>query len=428
MFLPPLSHNARYYWRVETTNAAGTGPWSAIFHFTTSIAVPSPPTLVSPPNNAQNVSLTPALHWRDDITVITYQMQLSADSLFTKNIVDTTGFVNSQVIIRSGLLTNVMRYYWRVRTTNSLGTGPWSEIWHFNTLLNAPAAPQLNAPPNGATDISTIVTVDWLDVPFADNYRIQVSPDSTFATTVVNLSVTASQYTIQGGTLLNNTVYYWRVNATNSVGTGPYSTVWHFRTVISAPLAAPSLISPPNGSNLNNTTPTLDWNDVFGTTGYKVNVATDSLFISPVIDSNVVNSIMTVPPGRLSGSTRYYWRVRGFNIGGFGPWSSVWNFVTGLVGINLISTVIPKSYNLYNNFPNPFNPSTKIRFDIPSSSHVILKVYDVLGRLVSQIADLELTPGTYETIWNADNIASGIYFYRLETDKFTAVKKMLYVK
>jgi len=426
---PPLSHNARYYWRVQSTNAAGSGPWSNRFSFTTSLAIPSPPTLVSPPDNAQNVSLTPTLDWRDDISVITYQAQLSTDSTFTTSLVDTTSFSVSQVTIRSGILTPVQRYYWRVRTTNILGTGPWSVIWDFRTLLTAPVAPVLNAPPNGATDISTIVTVDWNDVPFADNYRIQVSPDSTFQSSnlLVNLSVTASQYTIQGGTLQNNTVYYWRVNATNSVGTGPYSTVWHFRTVISAPLAAPSLISPPNGVTLSNTTPTLDWNDVFGTTGYKINIAADSLFISP-IDTNVVNSIMTVPAGRLSGGTRYYWRVRGFNVGGFGPWSTFWSFTTGIVGINIISTEIPKSYKLYNNYPNPFNPSTKIRFDIPLSSHVTLKVYDILGRQVSQIFDLELKPGTYEAIWNADNIASGIYFYRLETEQFTAVKKMLYVK
>ena len=127
-------------------------------------------------------------------------------------------------------------------------------------------------------------------------------------------------------------------------------------------------------------------------------------------------------------STIYYWRVRGFNVGGFGPWSTVWSFTTGPVGINVISSEIPKSYKLYNNYPNPFNPSTKIRFDIPLSAHVILKVYDILGRLVSQIADLELKPGSYEASWNADNIASGIYFYRIETEQFTAVKKMLYVK
>jgi photosystem II stability/assembly factor-like uncharacterized protein len=426
---PHLVNNTRYFWRVQTTNQAGQSPWSVRFTFTTAITIPPPPILVSPPDNSANVSLTPVLLWRDDISVKTYQLQLSADSTFASVLIDTTGFSTAHVLVRNGLLTSITRYHWRVRTTNSLGTGPWSGIWNFNTLLSVPAAPVLSAPPNGAIDISTIVTVSWLSVPFADNYRVQVSADSTFSTTLVNIgNLTLTHYTIQGGTLQNNTVYYWKVNATNSAGTGIYSAVWHFTTVISAPIAAPVLLTPPNGAILNTTSPNTHWTDVFGATGYKINIAVDSLFISPVIDTNITPSQFTVPPGRLNGSTVYYWRVRGFNTGGYGPWSTIWNFTTGVIGINLISSVIPKDYMLYNNYPNPFNPATKIRFDIPARSHVVIKVFDILGRQISEIANMELSPGTYETLWRSENAASGIYFCRIEAGKFISVKKMLMIK
>src|SRR5438876_11175498 len=108
---------------------------------------------------------------------------------------------------------------------------------------------------------------------------IQFSEASLFNTILINATpLNISQYTTSGGVLQNNTVYYWRVNATNSSGTGPFSVVWHFRTVISAPIAAPDLLSPPNGSTVTNFSPILDWNDVSGSTGYKVQLSIDSLF------------------------------------------------------------------------------------------------------------------------------------------------------
>jgi photosystem II stability/assembly factor-like uncharacterized protein len=413
---PQLHGNTRYYWKVSTTNAAGTGNFSAVSRFTTITTIPDAPILVAPGNGSGNNPLNPTLDWRDDITVTTYQAQLATDSLFTGNnlIIDSTAFATSQLSVRNGLLINLARYFWRVRTTNILGTGPYSAPWNFFTGLTPPIAPALLAPHNGDTDISTIVTLDWNDVPFDSTYRIQISTDSTFATTVVNLSpLFQSQYTTQGGQLQNNTIYFWRVNATNSSGTGPYSSVWHFRTVISAPIAPPDLLSPANGATVQTLTPVLDWNDVFDATGYKIQVATDSLFISPAIDTNLTPSQVTVPPGKLNSNTGYFWRVRGRNIGGYGPWSETWHFNTGPIGITTISTIIPKEFKLYNNYPNPFNPSTKIRFDLPKASNVTIEVYDLLGRKLETLVQLSIPPGIYETQWNTTNEASGIYLYRI---------------
>ena len=426
---PPLHSNTRFYWRVAATNAAGTGPWSNVSRFTTIITIPEAPILVSPPNNSNGIPLAPTLDWRDDITATSYQIQLSADSLFATSLVDTTVTTQSQVTIRPGLLVNLVKYYWRVRTTNSIGTGPYSNPWNFTTGLTPPAVPVLRQPPNGATDISTDLTFDWDNVPFADTYKIQIATDSLFTAIIISAGdLTVSQYTTPNGILQNNTTYYWRVNATNSSGTGNYSAVWHFRTVISAPIAPPDLISPSNGSIITTFTPVLDWNDVSGTTGYKVQLSVDSLFIAPILDSIVVPSQITVPVGRLIGSTKYYWRVRGMNVGGFGPWSVVWNFTTSPIGITLISTIIPKECKLYNNYPNPFNPSTRIRFDLPKTSEVSITVYDLLGRQVSTLLNMHLNAGTYETVWNSANVASGLYFYRIETGDFIETHKMLLVK
>ncbi|HMQ99156.1 MAG TPA: T9SS type A sorting domain-containing protein, partial [Ignavibacteria bacterium] len=429
---PQLQNNFRYYWRVSATNIAGTGPWSSIFNFTTLLGMPAAPALLSPANFATGVSLTPLLDWVEDISATSYQVQLSQDSTFATVLWDTSGFSISQVPVRTGLLTNVQTYFWRVRTTNPIGTGPWANPFRFMTLLIPPVAPVLVDPPNGAVDISTTPTLNWDSVQYAASFRVQLSTDSTF--TIPNLinagGLTFSQYNVPGGILSNNTTYYWRVNATNNAGTGPYSQVWHFHTVISPPVAAPTLLAPPNGAVNQPLNLTLDWNDVFGTAGYKLLVSSDSLFNTTLLDTTIVPSQSAMPSGLLSGSSVYYWRVRGFNVGGFGPWSVTWRFTTQVIGIEPISSIIPDRYMLYNNYPNPFNPVTTINFDIPSGvdTDVELVIYDVTGRIAAVLVNSALRPGKYSAVWNASGFASGVYFYRLSAGKFTDIKKMIVVK
>jgi photosystem II stability/assembly factor-like uncharacterized protein len=431
-FLPlasPLNPNFKYYWRVSATNPAGTSPWSSVFNFITELGPPAAPVLLYPANNAIGINLTPTLDWIEDYSVTSYQLQLSQDSLFGSALIDSTGFTASQLTVRSGLLSNVQTYYWRVRTTNTLGTGPWSATWKFLTLLSPPAVPTLVAPPNNSIDITTTPTLDWDSVPFAETYRVQLSTDPGFGTFIINLpGLTASQYNVTGGTLNNNTTYYWRVNATNQAGTSAFSAVWNFKTVVSPPVAAPTLLSPPNNSINQPLTPTLDWNDVFGTQGYKVIVATDSFFNVLKLDTTITPSQFTIPSGILSGSTYYYWRVRGFNIGGFGPWSLTFRFRTSPISITQIGSEIPKEYKLYNNYPNPFNPVTKIKFDLPKASFVNIQIFDITGRLVDAVVNDNLNAGAYETSWDAGAYASGVYVYRIITRSFTDVKKMVVVK
>jgi hypothetical protein len=96
--------------------------------------------------------------------------------------------------------------------------------------------------------------------------------------------------------------------------------------------------------------------------------------------------------------------------------------------INKIGTNAPNRYELFQNYPNPFNPVTNIKFQIPQSGFVTIKVFDALGKEVQTLIQQELKSGFYETKFNAENLSSGIYFYKLETDKFTDVKKLLFVK
>lgn len=99
-----------------------------------------------------------------------------------------------------------------------------------------------------------------------------------------------------------------------------------------------------------------------------------------------------------------------------------------VIGISQVGTHLPKIYRLEQNYPNPFNPVTKIRFSIPEYSNVKLSVYDVTGRLVTELVSSELNAGEYETDFNASNITSGVYFYTLHAGSFTETKKLIVIK
>lgn len=120
------------------------------------------------------------------------------------------------------------------------------------------------------------------------------------------------------------------------------------------------------------------------------------------------------------------------------PWGAgpeVWTFAW--VGMPVLSiddaNDIVKSYQLHDNYPNPFNPSTTIRFSIPKGEHVTLQIYNVLGALVDVVVDERLEIGIHEARWNAKNlqgqsVSSGIYFYRLQAGSFIETKKMILLR
>jgi len=194
-----------------------------------------------------------------------------------------------------------------------------------------PVAPTLVSPPNNSFEVSLTPTLEWIDIPNAFDYRVQLTDDPNFATTIVNVAgIVPNQYTVASGLLNVNTVYFWRVNARSGMGTSSYSTIWFFTTVTT--------------------------------------------------------------------------------------------------GITQTNSEIPAEFKLYNNYPNPFNPFTNIRFDIPKSNHVKIIIYNTLGKEITTLVKEKLSAGSYEVDWNASDYPSGVYFYRFVTEEFTKTKKMLMIK
>jgi hypothetical protein len=91
-------------------------------------------------------------------------------------------------------------------------------------------------------------------------------------------------------------------------------------------------------------------------------------------------------------------------------------------------TDLPKEFELEQNFPNPFNPSTTIEFSIPSAQFVTLKVYDLLGQEVATLVNGQQTAGTHRVQWNASSLSTGFYFYKMETGNFLQTRKLMLMK
>jgi hypothetical protein len=105
--------------------------------------------------------------------------------------------------------------------------------------------------------------------------------------------------------------------------------------------------------------------------------------------------------------------------------------ITGVSRLN--SEVAPATFELTQNYPNPFNPSTMIGFALPKESNVIVKVYDLTGKLVRSLVNENMAAGKYNVTWDGHNqagqqVTTGVYIYRIEAGSFSATKKMLMLK
>ncbi|MFZ4592581.1 MAG: T9SS type A sorting domain-containing protein, partial [Ignavibacteria bacterium] len=102
--------------------------------------------------------------------------------------------------------------------------------------------------------------------------------------------------------------------------------------------------------------------------------------------------------------------------------------IFGTVGIQGNNGNIPAEYSLSQNFPNPFNPTTKISYALSKSGLVTLRVYDILGKEVAMLVNEVKNAGNYTVDFSASNFTSGVYFYKIESNGFSDIRKMMLIK
>jgi len=214
-------------------------------------------------------------------------------------------------------------------------------------------------------------------------------------------------------------------NLTNDIGHfGGASSLWcYWRWPLSFGLpSAPTLVYP---TGLVDTSAVeFSWNmsDPI-VLRYWFEISIDNQFTNSFIDSTVTDT--TYLYSNLNYGQSYWWRVKAYNAMGWGEFSEVGSIVITDVEDE---KQLPDEFNLSQNFPNPFNPSTKINYSVPQSSQVVIKVFDVLGNEIESLVSEEKSAGTYEITWFVKSLPSGIYFYRLQAGDFVQTKKMLLMK
>jgi photosystem II stability/assembly factor-like uncharacterized protein len=143
-------------------------------------------------------------------------------------------------------------------------------------------------------------------------------------------------------------------------------------------------------------------------------------------DSGVTWENKAIPDSAIIFDLTFIDSQNGFAVGENGV---ILKYISGSVNVyDRGYEVPPSNFVLYQNFPNPFNPTTKISYQIPEFGFATLKVYDVLGKEIATLVNEEKPVGSYEITWYAENLPSGVYFYRLQAGNFAETKKMVILK
>lgn len=300
-------------------------------------------------------------------------------------------------------------------------------LLNLQIFTQVPNSPVLSEPPRFEDAVNSTPSFDWFDVTGADCYYFEITLDTNTIPAIVDIcNAPQSNYTVpQSEALISNSWYYWRVKAHNSYGWSAYSVYFWFRTggTLAQEFAhTDALINAMVSANrLNNVFGNILKNRMdHAETQYNANhfnaarihVITFRLFVRILDISNFMQD---------SDANALYNEV---------------DWILPLVGQagNLPNphpkelSLLPSKFELKQNFPNPFNPTTYIEYSIPQNSFVSIKVYDILGKEVTTLVSSELNAGTYIAEFNASNLSSGVYFYSMRANDFSETKRMLLTK
>jgi len=190
---------------------------------------------------------------------------------------------------------------------------------------------------------------------------------------------------------------------------------------------APLLISPDSNAVGVVLAPTLEWEEVAFAESYDLQLARDQDFTNLLTDTTgLINAVYQT--GELEEQVTYYWRVRAIGDTTKSDWSAIWYFDTKSSTNSDVNPGLPAELELRQNYPNPFNPTTKISYTIPEESSVRLDVYDITGRRVATLVNKHQQPGRYAVSFDATDLASGIYTYRIASGDHVKTRQATLVK
>jgi hypothetical protein len=202
--------------------------------------------------------------------------------------------------------------------------------------VDPPEAPVLATPVDAASPVDTLLAFDWSDATGADTYQFQLADENTFAAPLKDTVLSASAF-IQG-TLEFETIYYWRVRASNVGGDSPWSSTFSFTTKIDLP-EAPVLLTPVDAATDISETPDLVWFNAARADSFFVELSEASDFSTTEFSEKVADTTASVTG--LMPLTEYFWRVKSKNLTGESSWSATFSFTTAAVPAPAITPLMP---------------------------------------------------------------------------------------
>ncbi len=282
--------------------------------------------------------------------------------------------------------------------------------------VGVPAAPtSLNA---------VVINYGRIDLSWQDNannetsYTLQRTTDTTASWSNAAILPANTTSDFDSG-LVDGTKYFYRVFGSNSSGNSGFSNVVSGIT----PMRPPTNL---NVSQIPGGEIKLTWQDNSNSeVGYYIERKLGSSGTYAVIDSVGAN-VSTYTDTKGVPGNDYFYRVRGYNLVCTSTYSNEVNLT--LTGVKSNGTGIPDKFDVSQNYPNPFNPSTVITYQVPVSSVVTLKVYDMLGKEIRTLVNESKNAGYYSAVFVASNLPSGVYFYRMQAGKYSETKKLTVLK
>ena len=414
-----------YFWDVTAHNITADSDPSVASSFTT--AFPSAPTLLNPTFQELDVELLPTFAWQGDIVSPNFRFQLAEGlGLSSATIIVDTVVVAEGIQLSDSLKPGTF-YAWRVNASNSFGTSVWPEIFQFKTLDVLPNSPILTQPQNNFNNLSDSILFVWEPTQWALKYSLQIALDSNFSQIFyTEKDILDTHKTVTG--FSGETIYYWRMTAVNNSGSSEYSQTFKFTTGFPV---LPQTLYPAFQQLELELDPIFLWSSTKTAENYWVqlseglNLNFDELLINEVVQDTFYNS------PQLEVNSFYSWRVQALNDVGTSGWTAISQFKTSPDSVLAVEDKqfgIPEEYYVDQNFPNPFNPSTMITFGLPTDGVTKLKVYNILGEEVAELVNEYLDAGHYQFSFDGSNLSSGMYIYRLQSNDFISIKKMLLIK
>lgn len=443
-----LKENGQYFWHLGTTDSY---EWSyseeiRSFIFDTGNDPPNPFILLEPKMNRET-GLLPTFYWEAAIdpdpaeTICSYTLYL--DTPEPGILIYEVG-LNTFFTLVEPLADNAV-HHWKVvaRDEEGLEVNNVGDYQTFvtNTTNDIPTVVDLISP-DSVIVLTLLPELYWteaLDKDLNDWIYYEVQWWKAYDHELDSV-LTSTNSVIIPRELEDNSQYFWQVltrDNNDGISHSSQATFWT-DLIPQAPIGF-ALINPSNNTTGLSTTPVFLWEhaidpDPLDFVTYTIQIARDSSFSDMALEATDVYHVglELELSNQLEQDSEYWWKVIATDTDSLSTESEIFKFTVGYVSV-AETMALPTGYILQQNFPNPFNPSTTLRYGIPEEAKVSLIIYDIRGNTVKIYASKSQPAGWYTMQWNGIShdgtpVGTGVYFARLQAGDFSKTIKMVYLR